>query len=1186
MLQCLERLFCDGLLMLPGPWPVWEPELNWFHVSSNLLVALFCYSISILLFYYVRQHRDLPYAGLSMIFGVFTIASGTAHLIDVWTLWHPNNWLTSKIDTITDGITLFTALLILGGALFLKKARRLHPSQSRQLETELEYSVNEQKVTSQQNNEHLKSSEIDGIQGRLEELRLLQSLTQFISEAPDFYSSLCVALRQVCELTHWDYGEAWLPRNDNTVLECAPIWYGNATTLELFRQAREKLAFSPDTGLPGRVWSSQQPEWIEDVSAQPEDSFHLKAQVAGFKAGFGIPILTGVSAASLEKNRVLAVLTFFSNQSRPEDKRLIELVAAVAMQLGLVFQHKQLEEELRQERDFSKTLIETSSAFFVAINPSGKTVMMNQGFLNAVGYSLDEVLGTDYSVTFVREADRKPLAKIFKQLVRSQQPIQHENYVLTKDGRELLVEWHGKPIFKKSGELDFFFAVGIDITERKRLEEELRANQERYWAVIEEQTELICRFVSDGTLTFVNDAYCRYFGKTREELLGRSLFEMIPDEYQEKTRRHIATLSLKNSIATREYRIVKPNGDIQWLQWIDQIVRQEGRLLEFQSIGRDITERRLSEQESARLASIALLSPTPIIETNLAGQVHYLNPEAMRLLPDLQDTGPEHPFLAGMSLLATVLQREGSLRREVKIGEVYYEQVLHYLPEIECLRIYAFDITERKHAEEQLIHNAFYDQLTGLANRALFMDRLRQAVRRAKQNHRLNSLNQPYLFAVLFLDLNRFKLVNNSLGSQIGDQLLQSLADRLQRCLRSSDTLARLGGDEFAILLEGIQDVSDATRVADSIHQTLASPFYLDKAEVFMTLSIGITLNTISDDSDRVAVATLGAVNSENISDRGMSTLSHSVTQKDYVLQPEDLLRNAGIAMYRAKAQGKACYEVFDAAMHELAVDRLQLETDLRRAIERQEFRVYYQPIVSLCTGKIVGFEALVRWSHPQRGLVSPAEFIPTAEETGLIAPIGWWILREACRQLSVWQEQFPAAEPLTMNVNLSGKQFTQSDLLEQIDKILQETQLVVGSLKLEITESVVMENPDLVKDLLLELKQRNIHLCIDDFGTGYSSLSRLHHFPISTLKIDRSFVSRIGALGENSEIIQAIVTLAQTLKMDVVAEGIEVSEQISPLIALQCEYGQGNFFSKPVDSQTARALLMAESLPRAMDKL
>lgn len=895
------------------------------------------------------------------------------------------------------------------------------------------FSANEQTVELQQKKEPSKI-ELDHLDGSLETFHLLQSLTQAIGEAPDFHSALGVALRQVCEATQWEYGEAWLPSPDDAVLECSPAWYGKTKRLEQLRRTRETLTLPLNTGLPGRVWSSRQPVWMDDISARAEvdlDSAR-RIQVAGLKAGFGVPILGGASKTSPEENRVLAILTFFIAESGAADQRSLNLVAAVATQLGL--------------------------------------------------------------------------------------------------------------------------AMG-----RKQLEAELRESQERDPAILEDQTRLICRFIPDGILTFVNDAYCCYFSKTREELLGRNLFQMIPEEYWEATRRHIANLSPENPAATREYKVIMPNGKLHWQQWLDRVVvDRQGQLVEFQSVGQDITERRLSEQESARLASIALLSPNPIVETDLSGEVRYLNPEAMRLFPDLQDKGLEHPFLTGVLSMMTVLQHNDSFRREVKIGEVYYEQVLHYVPEIECLRIYAFDITERKQIEEQLIHNAFYDRLTGLANRALFMDRLRQAARRAEQWRRRNPSGQPYLFAVLFLNLNRFKVVNDSLGNQMGDQLLQSFARRLQTCLRSTDTVARLGGDEFAILLEGIQGVSDATRVADAIHQALAAPFDLGKNEVFVTVSIGIAVNTISDAEE---------------------------TTGDDILQPEDLLRNADIAMYRAKAQGKTYYEVFDAAMHSQAVNRLQMETDLRRAIERQEFQVYYQPIVSLSTGRICGFEALIRWQHPQRGLVSPSEFIPIAEETGLITPIGWWTLQEACHQLSIWQKEFPASKPLTINVNLSCKQFTQPDLVQKIDQILQETQLKVGSLKLEITESVVMENPDLVKEVLLQLKEKKINLCIDDFGTGYSSLSRLHHFPISTLKIDRSFVSRIGALGENSEIVQAIVTLAQTLSMDVVAEGIEVSEQVDPLIALQCEYGQGYYFSKPLDSKAAGELLRTQWLQRDRQK-
>lgn len=1194
MLECLQPLFFRGLLILHGYSDFWMPQLNWLHFTSNLLISVFYYSIFIRLVRCMRQPYTLSYAKTLMILGVFTVASGTLHLINVWELWQPDHWLTEGIEVTTSVISLFTALLLVW---FLPKAlgqprltRSVVANQTLTQDiqepdrTDQALATNPDRtsqsnaivspnlITLQQNDEEQKRWS--------EDLHLLRSLTPIINEAPDFHAALSAVLRHICEVANWDYGEAWLPRPDNSALDCSPAWYGNTPSLEAFRQARQTLNFSPNMGLPGRVWSLQQPEWIDDVTAQSGASVVLPhVPAAGFKSAFGIPILSG--------EQVLAVLTFFITQSHATDKRVVEQIVAMGTRLGLMFQRKQLEEELRQERDFSQTVIEASCAFIVAIDANGKTILMNQEFLNALGYSLDEVLGTDYLSKFVPERDRKFLTKTFKKLVRSKQPTLDETYVVTKDGREILIEWRARPIFKTTGELDFFFGVGIDITERKQLEEQLRQSEARYRAVVEDQTELICRFAPDGTITFVNDAYCRYIGKSREALLGHSFLEMIPDEYRETTQRHIAMLNQQNAVATREYKILLPNGETQWQQWTDRAIfsqssdfadtalesAQTPRIIEFQSIGRDITERRRSERETARLASLALLSPNPIVEADLKGNIRYLNPEAMRLLPGLEAVGFEHPFLRGVPFLTTALKCEGSVRREVKIGKVYYEQVLHYLPEIECLRIYAFDITERKQAESQIIRNAFYDPLTGLPNRALYMDRLRQAVRRAKQHRRSAIASQPYQFAVLFLNLNRFKVVNDSLGNQWGDRLLQDFAHRLQTCLRPTDTVARLGGDEFAILLEGIQDVGDATRVADAIEQTLNTPFFLSGSDVFMTVNIGIALNTTREISDRPSIAASGE-STENLNDQAALV----PLKEEAVLQPEELLRNADIAMYQARSQGKACYEVFDSAMHRQALDQLQLETDLRRAIERQEFQVYYQPIVSLFTGRITGFEALIRWQHPQRGLVSPNEFIPIAEETGLIAQIGRWTLQEACRQLSIWQREFPSIRPLTINVNLSCKQFTQPDLLTQIDQILQETGLAVGSLKLEITESVVMDNPDAVKGILLQLSERKIKLCIDDFGTGYSSLSRLHHFPISTLKIDRSFVSRIGALGENSEIVQAIVTLAQTLSMDVVAEGIELSEQVSPLIALQCEYGQGYFFSKPVDSERASELLRKES--------
>jgi len=378
------------------------------------------------------------------------------------------------------------------------------------------------------------------------------------------------------------------------------------------------------------------------------------------------------------------------------------------------------------------------------------------------------------------------------------------------------------------------------------------------------------------------------------------------------------------------------------------------------------------------------------------------------------------------------------------------------------------DVTERKIAEEQLLHDAFHDALTGLPNRALFIERLGQALNSANQQ-------QDYLFAVLFLDLDRFKVVNDSLGHLIGDQLLTALVRRLKASVRPGDTVARLGGDEFTILLTRIQDISDATVIAERIQKEMALPFNLSGHEVFITTSIGIALSTIGYD------------------------------------RPEDLLRDADTVMYRAKALGKARHEVFDKTMHAQAVTLLQLENDLRRAVDRlstevssevdssvehcQELQLHYQPIVSLETGRFTGFEALLRWQHLERGLISPEEFIPLAEETGLIIPIGYWVMREACRQLQAWQEEFSKDPPLMISVNLSGKQFSQPDLIEQIEQILRETGLSACSLKLEITESILMENAESAAAVLLRMRALGIQLYIDDFGTGYSSLGYLHRF-------------------------------------------------------------------------------------------
>jgi diguanylate cyclase (GGDEF)-like protein/PAS domain S-box-containing protein len=446
----------------------------------------------------------------------------------------------------------------------------------------------------------------------------------------------------------------------------------------------------------------------------------------------------------------------------------------------------------------------------------------------------------------------------------------------------------------------------------------------------------------------------------------------------------------------------------------------------------------------------------------------------------------------------------------------------------------AQDITERKQAEEQLHRAAFYDALTGLPNRALFTEHLGLALSRAKQH-------PDHLFAVLFLDIDRFKNINDSLGHVVGDQLLTAVAGRLQGCVRPEDTVSRFGGDEFAVLLNGVKHAAAALAITERILRGVEAPYRLSGFDVFTSTSIGVALSAIGYDST------------------------------------EDILRDADTAMYRAKEQGKGRFEVFDKVMHARAVSRLKLEGDLRQALERREFEVYYQPIMNLEAGGLSGFEALVRWHHPERGLISPADFIPVAEDTELIIPIGEWVLREACRQVREWQSVYLSDTPLTISVNLSGKQFKQPDLVGQVKQILYQTGLDASCLRLEITESMVMDDAEAATAMLRQLRSLNVQLSIDDFGTGYSSLSYLHRFPVNILKIDRSFVGRMSIDEESMGIVEIIITLASKLKMDVVAEGIETDEQWQKLKALRCHYGQGYLFSRPVTAEAAAALVCEE---------
>ncbi|MEG4967126.1 EAL domain-containing protein [Microcoleus sp. B6-A1] len=734
-----------------------------------------------------------------------------------------------------------------------------------------------------------------------------------------------------------------------------------------------------------------------------------------------------------------------------------------------------------------------------------------------------------------------------------------------------------------------------ELAERKRAEAAVCGIQQQLATMAANIPGSVYRTVlhPDGTISlpYISPGVREVTGFGAEEVISHPelLTEIIHPEDKSSCDSRVAASRATLLPCDRQYRIVLRSGEVKWVQDSAKFSKNEHGDVIIDGVALDISDRKQAEsalrQSEQRFRSLIENATDITIILDAEGIFRYISPSVKRILgyaphqaigrsaleivhPDDSATITEtlhkaikNPKRSQCPVEYRVRHRNGSW--------CYVEAVatnLLYDPAVKGIVINCHDITQRKLAEEQLLHDAFHDALTGLPNRSLFTDRLEHALRMAKRR-------KDYLFAVLFLDLDRFKVVNDSLGHAIGDQLLVSIARRLEACLRPGDTVARLGGDEFVLLLEDIEGINEATTIVNRLHKKITSPILLDGHEVFITASIGIALSS-----------------------------------GEY-LEPTTLLRDADTAMYRAKELGRSRHEVFNSSMHAHALRLLQLENDLRRAIEsirepaREEdfppfpesalpplsaapqFIIHYQPIVSIATNTITSFEALVRWQHPERGLVSPGEFITIAEETGLIVPLGRWVLRTACHQIRQWQQLFPSNPPLSVSVNISVKQFSQPDLIEYIDQVLAETHLDGSSLKLEITESVLIENSESVTAMLVQLRTRNIHLCIDDFGTGYSSLSYLHRFPTNTLKIDRSFVSRMGGEFDFSkggidptEIVRSIVTLSHNLGMDVVAEGVEESSQLSILKALKCEYAQGFFFSKAVDSQTAAALIRQQA--------
>lgn len=815
-----------------------------------------------------------------------------------------------------------------------------------------------------------------------------------------------------------------------------------------------------------------------------------------------------------------------------------------------VTDRKLAEEALKHSEERYRNLFENANDIIYIHDLEGNYISINHAAEEIFGYSREEALKLNMiqvAAPEYRDLVREKLAR--KRNGCSAQTV-YELECVKKDGTRLTLEVNSTTICK-AGEPIAVQGIARDVTERKQAEEALRESENQYRDLFENANDLIYTHDLKGNFTSLNRAGERITGYLREEAVNLNLRDVVAPGSLEATRKMTARKLTEDIPTTYEIDIIAKDGRQVSLELSTRLIKEKGVPIGVQGIGRDITERRRTEEalktSERRFRQLGEGIFHQVWTARPDGRLDYVNARTLEYfnIPESELLGDSWHSVVHPDDLEESVKRWTHC---IKTGEFYETEFrlrrhdgtyrwhkaranAGYDAEGRIVKWFGTntDIDDQKQSEAMLNYYAHHDPLTDLPNRAEFMNHLRAAIERAEDNPKTH-------FAVLFLDLDRFKVINDSLGHVVGDKLLKSIGERLRTHVRPGDIVARLGGDEFTILLNRTGDQDEVVQVAERVQRNLSKPFQIDSYEVFTTASIGII---ISDEIMR---------------------------------RPEDFLRDADSAMYRAKEAGKARYEIFDREMHVRNMNLLRVETDLRHAVERKEFSVLYQPIVELDGGAVSEFEALIRWRHPEHGLVAPSEFIEVAEETGMIISMGRWILEESCRQIAEWQEI--AGNQLSISVNLSAKQLMHPSLTGQIRNILEQTGLSPRQLKLEVTESTVMEHSDRALSVLNELDELGVLLSTDDFGTGYSSLSYLQRFPFDRLKIDRTFIDKMDCDEKSAAIVKTILMLGDNLGLDVVAEGIETESQLEMLRALGCRRGQGYLFSRPVDKIEAEKLL------------
>ncbi|MDJ1175291.1 EAL domain-containing protein [Roseofilum capinflatum] len=875
----------------------------------------------------------------------------------------------------------------------------------------------------------------------------------------------------------------------------------------------------------------------------------LELGLSGFLM-FSIALLIGHTQ---DRNKIL--IQKLKNTQNSLDKSLDRLTSFNLL----------LQELLRESHVYYQSLADVLPQMIYRVDCEGKLTFANQAFLSLISKNWSEVIGQSLDQIYPLELAQKMMGE--------DRWVQETGNVLDRvDYQSFLPSdrpryFHAikTPIYNAHGDIIGTQSVSLDITERETILEALQKSQKRYelatqagrvgiweWDLLENKLKLdgslqkLLGYDKEENNTHLEDWSERIYSEDK-----RSLFKQV-------------NRAVKGEIENYEItqRLVHKNGQICWFLLRGTVQKDEqNQRVRLMGTGTDITE--LKETEAALIKaekkyhSIFENAIEGIFQTTLEGEIISVNPAFAKILGyDCAESLMETVDNVQTQLYVHPPQRDDLIALIEKNGEIlgfeyqvyrsdgsqiWISENCHSVRDPEGYLLYLEgtieDITERKKAQDILEHHAFHDPLTGLFNRSALMEKIESCLSQVRE--------QPgRFFTVLMIDLNRFKIINDSLGHFVGDQLLISVARRLESYIANCGIVARLNGDDFAVLIPDIQNYDEIMDLADCMEEAFINePFWVQGHEVFMSASIGIVL-------------------------------SHHASTGLVYEDAEQLLKDADTAIYHAKRKGKNHHQLFDSTMRPVDECQFQLEMDLRRAIDRQEFCLYYQPIVSLHTGTITGFEALVRWKTEENRVISPGKFIPLAEVTGLIVTIGEWVIEEACRQIREWQTDGLWLDSLYVNVNVAGRQFSQAGLVERIYQSLQCYGLSPESFQVEITEGLMMEQMESVIDQLRQLQALGVHLCIDDFGTGHSSLSRLQLFPINTLKIDQSFIPLKTEVEKDWELVKSIVNLGHSLSMRVVAEGVETMEQQQKLQELGCDYGQGYWFAKPLEQEAVRELL------------